>query len=300
MLNKGIFFSSIMIFLCFNLLIHPQIFAQDKNVLAQSQYYKAEEAYNAGNFDDALKYLNKAEEYSGNNHLIQYLKVKSHYMNRDYIAAQQAMAIFFDIIDPDLQNTSKYKEMVMMVADIEEAAQRRKEAMGSMTDPRDGKTYQTIAIGTQVWMAENLNYKTSSGSWAYDNEPSNAATYGRLYNWKTALKVCPDGWHLPFDEEWDILAKKYGEDVAGKALKSTTGWENNRNGSNRSGFNAKPAGYRYSDGSFYNVGKIGYFWSSSEESEYNAWKRSLNYNDSEVSRYNLYKSNAYSCRCLRD
>lgn len=300
MLNKGIFFSSIMIFLCFNLLIHPQIFAQDKNVLAQSQYYKAEEAYNAGNFDDALKYLNKAEEYSGNNHLIQYLKVKSHYMNRDYIAAQQAMAIFFDIIDPDLQNTSKYKEMVMMVADIEEAAQRRKEAMGSMTDPRDGKTYQTIAIGTQVWMAENLNYKTSSGSWAYDNEPSNAATYGRLYNWKTALKVCPDGWHLPFDEEWDILAKKYGEDVAGKALKSTTGWENNGNGSNRSGFNAKPAGYRSSDGSFYAIGEVGYFWSSSEGSEGYAWERLLNDYNSKVGRGRSNKKGGNSCRCLRD
>ena len=111
------------IFLKLYILTTAQVSAQDKKVLAQSEYYKAEEAYNEGKYKTALSYLDKSEGYSGNNHLIQYLRVKSYYENRNYLEAQQAVAVFFNIIDPNLEGSSKYKEIVLLVSDINAAAE---------------------------------------------------------------------------------------------------------------------------------------------------------------------------------
>ena len=95
----------------------------------------------------------------------------------------------------------------------------------TMKDSRDGQTYKTVKIGKQVWMAENMNYDIKH-SYCYDNNPENCEKYGRLYTWAAANYVCPEGWHLPTKEEFEILMSNVGEiETAGKMLKSKQGWE---------------------------------------------------------------------------
>ncbi|MGM9985270.1 MAG: fibrobacter succinogenes major paralogous domain-containing protein, partial [Fibrobacter intestinalis] len=102
--------------------------------------------------------------------------------------------------------------------------QNKQNKQNELKDPRDGKTYRTVEIGKQVWMAENLNYEMD-GSYCYDNEATNCQKYGRLYTWAAAMQACPEGWHLPSEAEWETLITAVGgEDVAGLKLKSTSGW----------------------------------------------------------------------------
>ncbi|MDR2694074.1 MAG: fibrobacter succinogenes major paralogous domain-containing protein, partial [Chitinispirillales bacterium] len=117
---------------------------------------------------------------------------------------------------------------------------------GTFTDSRDGKTYNTVKIGKQTWMAENLNYGTSSGSWCYNDRDSYCKKYGRLYEWETAKKTCPSGWHLPSRQEWEALVTYAGGyEAAGKRLKSTIGWNDSGSGTDDYGFSALPGGGRY-------------------------------------------------------
>ncbi len=177
------------------------------------------------------------------------------------------------------------------------------EKYGTFTDKRDGKTYKTVKIGNQIWMAENLNYKTSSGSWCYDDNSSNCDIYGRLYNWETAKTACPsaDGWHLPTDDEWTTLVNYLGgEKVAGGKLKSTTSWTSpNTGASNSSGFSALPSGYRNTNGNYCYRSYGTNLWSSTECGTI-AWNRTLNYSMTSVLRSNYGKANGFSVRCLKD
>jgi uncharacterized protein (TIGR02145 family) len=185
------------------------------------------------------------------------------------------------------------------------------EANFFFTDPRDGQTYETVEIGNQVWFAENLNYETEN-YWWYDNDPDNGDTYGRLYTWEAALDACPDGWHLPTDKEWKTLEMELGMSQSeadatgyrgtdqGEQMKSSSGWNNNGNGTNSSGFNALPGGTRSSYRYFSNVGSNGYWWSATEYYTDYVWSRYLYYSSSRVSRFNYGKADGFSVRCLRD
>jgi len=140
-------------------------------------------------------------------------------------------------------------------------------AEANFTDPRDGKVYKTIKIGKQTWMAENLNYD-ASGSKCYNNDPANSQKYGRLYDWKTAKKVCPPGWHLPSDEEWQELVDfAGGKKIAGKKLRAKIGWngkEKSLNGPDEYGFAALPGGRGTPGGNFDGGGYDGHWWGASE------------------------------------
>jgi uncharacterized protein (TIGR02145 family) len=183
-----------------------------------------------------------------------------------------------------------------------------------------GKTYKTVKIGTQTWMAENLNYE-AGGSKCYDNKPDNCTKYGRLYNWETALKVCPKGWHLPSNAEWDKLYRFvdgntgsvsqfgfYHSSSAGKQLKAASGWNWNDdegtsgNGTDEYGFSALPGGRGNLDGSFSTVGINCNLWSTSEQERLKgyAYYRIMDF-DTEYAYWSYYgKSYLFSVRCLKD
>jgi uncharacterized protein (TIGR02145 family) len=193
-----------------------------------------------------------------------------------------------------------------------------------------GQTYNTVQIGSQCWLKENLNIGTMiSGSseqtnngviekYCYNNDVSNCAVYGGLYQWNEMMQyvttagtqgICPSGWHIPTDAEW-TTATTYlgGEGVAGGKMKTTgtiqagTGlwYSPNTAATNESGFSAVPAGYRNTSGSFYIIGNLGYWWSSTEYSTSSAWGRHLYYYDGNVYSYYDYKYYGFSVRCLRD
>ena len=187
---------------------------------------------------------------------------------------------------------------------------------GTFTDKRDSTEYKWVRIGDQVWMAENLAYKPTEGKyWAYDNDQNNVAKYGYLYDWETAKKVCPPGWHLPTDAEWRELEMylgmsrreandtgRRGSDEGGKLKETgTTHWsEPNEGATNESGFTALPGGHRYGSGGFNGIGDSGTWWSATERDTYNAWSRSVSYPDSNVYKESNYKEYGVSVRCLRD
>jgi uncharacterized protein (TIGR02145 family) len=183
-------------------------------------------------------------------------------------------------------------------------------------DERDGKIYNKVTIAidsySETWMAENLNY-AATDSKCYQNSDSNCDTYGRLYNWATAMDnaassdatpsgvqgVCPSGWHLPSDVEWTALTTAVGTDSGKKLKASSTLWTTNT-GTDDYGFSALPGG-NYYDGSFDRVGTFGYWWSSTQyTASSRAYSRYMGGSDSSVRRDNDIKSLYYSVRCLQD
>jgi len=205
---------------------------------------------------------------------------------------------------------------------------------GTFTDPRDGKTYKTIRIGEQLWMAENLKYNTrrSNSSKCYNNLNSNCDTYGRLYDWRDAMQlpttstdrstgsndipsgfqgICPAGWHIPSDAEWQILINYIGES-AGDKLKSSTLW----NGTDDYGFTALPAGNAAAEGTdssvdgtgvsisgYYSLGTGSYWWTAYDLGYYLTYYRCIDcygLRDGEVHKFYTQKTDLMSVRCLGD
>ncbi len=199
------------------------------------------------------------------------------------------------------------------------------EKKGTVTDI-DGNVYQTVVIGGQEWMAENLGttrYRdgiaipnvqdnaewenATTGAWSnYNNDAANDVVYGKLYNWyavEDSLGLCPEGWHVPSDDEWSELIDTVGGDKnAGCTMKEagTSHWESpNTCATNKSGFTGLPGGYRDPSG-FVNLGRYGAWWSTAENNAERGWFRILNYNNANVYRLFQSKTNGVSVRCVRD
>ena len=185
---------------------------------------------------------------------------------------------------------------------------------GYFTDERDHHNYKYVTIGDQVWMAENLGYRPAEGSTVYYHSISDPDTiqnnkfFGRLYDFETALKVCPDGWHLPSDEEWTVLTEFLGGDIqAGGKMKTVgttddTGLWNppNKDATNESGFSGVGGGYRNSDGYCTASNHYGVYWSSTKKSEYKVWSRELTYQYGELRRFPKNIAHQNSVRCIKD
>jgi uncharacterized protein (TIGR02145 family) len=214
---------------------------------------------------------------------------------------------------------------------------------GWMVDPRDKQLYKTVTIGEQIWMAENLNYadsvKTPSllkHNWCYENEPDSCAKYGRLYSWAAAIDsvalynggdgvdcgygknctlpatvrgVCPEGWHLPTQDEWKTLIvaadgsiESYNStNVAGQKLKATTGWKAYSGITNEDayGFAALPAGF-YGRGDFRDVGSGALFWSATQYNGNSAHDVYLYYSRGSANLEFIGKNVGFSVRCIKD
>jgi len=208
----------------------------------------------------------------------------------------------------------------------------------------DGNEYEIVKIGSQYWFKSNLKVskyrngesiptglnksawkRTTDGAYAvYEDEQKNDSLYGKLYNYYAVTDsrgLCPTGWHVPSDGEWNIMVKNLDPDadtacseceqssIAGGALKSTAtqptlgGWDSpNEGATNSSGFTALPGGLRLDDGGYFNtVASNGYWWSSSVSSGSNAWSRDLSsYGYSGILRYGYNRTYGFSVRCCRD
>ena len=170
---------------------------------------------------------------------------------------------------------------------------------GSMTDSRDGQTYKTVQIGTQTWMAQNLNYETED-SYCYGDSLKYCIKYGRYYTWAAAKIACPSGWHLPTRAEFETLSIAVGGDsTAGIKLKSTSGWRGG-NGADAYFFSALPAGFV--SGS---TGRLSVFVSANEGWEAYFWSigadyMSLKYNSNAASLDGGNMNDGFSVRCVKD
>jgi uncharacterized protein (TIGR02145 family) len=190
----------------------------------------------------------------------------------------------------------------------------------------DGNKYSVVKIGEQSWMAENLrttkyadgslipnetSYETwidlESGAWCnYQNNDSIGERYGKLYNWYSVAdprKLCPLGWHVPSDTEWDQLVDYLGGfPIAGGKMKDTILWQSpNTGASNISGFSALPGGACInSSNQFYSLGTYGNWWSSSESTARFAWNRALGYETEGSGRNYFNKIAGFSVRCVKD
>ncbi len=212
---------------------------------------------------------------------------------------------------------------------------------GSMTDSRDSRTYKTVTIGTQTWMAENLNYAYNhptatldSSSVCFENNLESCAQFGRLYLWSAAMDsaavfgtagrhcgyadegnwdhvcerpnlktrgVCPEGWHIPSRDEWNVLFSAVGgRSTAAPKLKATDGWAEDGNGTDDYGFSAVPTGFWEDPDRFGGAGESTKFWASTEDNGYNAWDAQLGFFSFVVEFWPGSKKYGAAVRCVKD
>jgi len=191
---------------------------------------------------------------------------------------------------------------------------------GTFADQRDGRVYKTIKIGNQTWFAENLAHiphvspgAVQGGIWVYGYEGSdvsaaksteNYRTYGCLYDWETAVKSSPQGWHLPSEEEWNLLITIFGRHAedGNKMKEVVTGYwkECHFNADNSSGFSALPGGARDPDGEFFGLNTLATFWSSSESYADHFWHHYLENISPYVRNNPNDKAYGYSIRYIKD
>jgi uncharacterized protein (TIGR02145 family) len=201
---------------------------------------------------------------------------------------------------------------------------------GTLTDI-EGKNYKTIPIGIQTWMAENLkttkyndgssipkvadnsqwtNTITPAYCWFEDNDSLYANIYGAYYNWFAVNtgKLCPAGWHVPSDTEWQVLVDFLGGNkVAGSKIKEagTNNWIlSNKDATNSTGFTALPSGMRSTlDGTFSGQGYYGGWWSTAAADPSplaSAWNRWVHGDTTVVARSEIFKKDGFNVRCLKD
>ena len=190
---------------------------------------------------------------------------------------------------------------------------------GAFVDPRDHQSYRTVAVGSQTWMAENLDYAVDS-SWCYSGAADSCSKYGRLYQWASALAladscdakacssqvatrrqgVCPSGWHIPTAAEWGVLLKLVDSSNSGTRLESRSGWSGSNDGTDAYGFRALPGGYRTSYGSYGYRGWGAYFWTASENIGLMAWSRYFYSDEASVQAFAYVKNQGFSVRCLKN
>jgi uncharacterized protein (TIGR02145 family) len=196
-------------------------------------------------------------------------------------------------------------------------SQSQDQNSGTFADPRDGNVYKWVKIGNQVWMAENLRFKTDSGSWCWENKEENCQERGRLYDWAAAMKAAPPGWHLPSDEEWKEMESALGltrdqadqegfridKDglLAGK-IKRIDAWPDKYEGkpisiNNETGFSAVPTGL-FSNDEFSHENYTG--WWTSDGNDTHAWIRHIGFFDNTIGRILNRKDFAFPVRCVKD
>ncbi|MBF0432707.1 MAG: T9SS type A sorting domain-containing protein [Fibrobacteria bacterium] len=243
------------------------------------------------------KYVNTGSAYSGG--------LPSGRENNSFLAKRAA------VTDTLVLSKSGWNTKKLPVSDYSDSLEvvtlSENQSASAFTDERDTRIYQTVKIGDDIWMAENLKYKPSTGnSWCYDDDKENCETYGRLYDYKTATKtshgnrrdVCPVEWRLPTKEEWEtLISQGGGTAVAGKALKSASDWGDGS--TDALGLNLVPGGLRTAAGSYLGINDRAYLWMNKgegNESGYTVLK-----DKDEISAFSEnYATFGFNVRCVWD
>jgi uncharacterized protein (TIGR02145 family) len=202
--------------------------------------------------------------------------------------------------------TATHEIKVNVITDVEPVLP----CPGGINISYEGQIYNTVQIGDQCWLKENMNVATANSVY-YNDDQGNGATYGRLYTWEEAMTACPPGWHVPTSDEWCTLTmhadatatctpeSETGTD-AGFKLKSAGGWADEHHGSDQFGFRARPGGYKSGAGNYEGLGKNAMFWSATESPDGSVYSWSMTNETTKILNHKAPKTEFRSVRCIRD